>query len=80
MRVDVRLYATFAKYAPTQHGGDPFDVEVEDTASLSDLTDKTGIPGGEVHPAIVNGRIVHDRSQLLQVGDRVATFLPVGGG
>lgn len=80
MRVDVRLYATFVKYAPTQRAGDPFDVEVEDSASLLDLISKTGIPEGEVHLAIVNGRIVHDRSQLLQVGDRVAPFLPVGGG
>ena len=80
MRVDARLYAAFVKYAPTQHAGDPFEVELEDSASLTDLIRKLGIPEGEVHLAIVNGRIVHDRSQSLQEGDRVALFPPVGGG
>jgi len=80
VRVHVRLYATFVKYAPTQRAGDPFEVEVEDSASLSDLISKTGIPEGEVHLAIVNGRIVHDRLQSLQDNDRVALFPPVGGG
>ena len=80
MRVDVRVYANFVKYAPTQRAGDPFDVEVEDSASLSDLISKTGIPEGEVHLAIVNGRIVHDRSQSLQEGNRTALFPPLGVG
>ena len=80
MRVDVRLYATFVKYAPTQQAGDPCEVEVEDSSSLSDLISRIGIPEGEVHLAIVNGRIVHDRSQSLQEDDRIALFPPVGGG
>ena len=80
MRVDVRLYATFVKYAPTQRAGDPFELELEDTASLADLIHKAGIPEGEVHLAIINGRIAHDRSRSLQQGDRVALFPPVGGG
>ncbi|MEE8594123.1 MAG: MoaD/ThiS family protein [Candidatus Bipolaricaulota bacterium] len=80
MRVDVRLYATFVKYAPTQHAGDPFEVELEDSASLTDLIRKLGIPENDVHLAIVNGRIIHDRMQSIQNGDRVALFPPVGGG
>lgn len=79
MRVDVRLYATFVKYAPTQRAGDPFDVEVEDSASLTDLIHKLGIPEADVHLAIVNGRILHDRTLTLRNGDRVALFPPVGG-
>ncbi len=80
MRIDVRLYATFAKFGPSQRAGDPFDMELEESASLTDLIRKLGIPGGNVHLTIINGRIVHDRSQLLQEGDRVALFPPVGGG
>jgi len=80
VRIDVRLYATFVKYAPTQHAGDPFDVEVDDFASLTELIRKLGIPEDEVHLAIVNGLIAHDRSQFLHQGDRVALFPPVGGG
>ena len=80
MRVDARLYATFVKYAPTQHAGDPFDVELEDSMSLTDLIHKLGIPEDDVHLAVVNGRILHDRTLRLQDGDRVALFPPVGGG
>jgi len=80
VRVNVRLYATFISYAPTEHAGDPVDVGLEDSASLADLIRKLGIPEDDVHLAIVNGRIVHDRSQSLQEGDRVALFPPVGGG
>ncbi len=80
MRVEIRLYATFAQYAPTHRAGDPFDVELEESASLTNLIHKLGIPEGEVHLAIVNGRITHDRLQSLQDNDRVALFPPVGGG
>ena len=80
MRVKVRLYATFSKFSPSQRAGDPFDVEFEDSASMVDLIRKLGIPEREVHLTIVNGRIIHDRLQALQEGDRVALFPPVGGG
>ena len=80
MRVEVRLYATFVQYAPSQRAGDPFEAKTEDSASLSDLIRKLEIPEAEVHLTIVNGRIVHDRSRTLQNGDRVALFPPVGGG
>lgn len=80
MRIEVRLYATFAKFGPTQRAGDPFEVELEDSASLTDLIRKLGIPEGEVHLVIVNGRIIHDRSQALGNADRVGLFPPVGGG
>ena len=80
MRVEVRLYATFAQYAPTQRAGDPFNVELEDSASLTDLICKLGIPEDDVHLTIVNGRILHDRELTLQDSDRVALFPPVGGG
>ena len=80
MRVDVRLYATFAKGAPTQRAGDPFDVELEDNASLTDLIRRLEIPEDDVHLAIVNGRIIHERTQVLLDADRVALFPPIGGG
>lgn len=80
MRVEVRLYATFAEVAPTQRAGDPFHVELAVAASLTDLISKLGIPGEDVHLAIVNGRPVHDRSRHLQDKDRIGLFPPVGGG
>ena len=80
MRVEVRLYATFAQYAPTQRAGDPFDVELDAGGSVSQLIIAIGVPEAEVHLAIVDGRIIHDRSQVLNESDRVALFPPVGGG
>ena len=80
MRIEVRLYATFAEFGPTQRAGDPFNTAIEDSASLMDLIHKLKIPEDDVHLTIVNGRIIHDRSQLLQEGDRVGLFPPVGGG
>ena len=80
MRVEVRLYATFAEAAPTQRAGDPFNIELAATASLNDLICSLGLPKAEVHLAIVNGRIIHDRTHLLCENDRVGLFPPVGGG
>ena len=80
MRVEVRLYATFAQYAPTQRAGDPFNVELDDASFIHDLIRKLEIPEEDVHLTIVNGRPVHDRSQQLQDNDRIGLFPPVGGG
>ncbi len=80
MRVEVRLYATFVQYAPTRRAGDAFDVQLEDTSTVIDLIRKLGIPAAEVHLAIVNGRIVHDRLLRVSEADRIGLFPPVGGG
>jgi molybdopterin synthase sulfur carrier subunit len=80
VRVEVRLYATFAAYAPTERAGDAFDVKFETSPSLADLIRRLGIPEDEVHLAIVNGRIIHDHAHPLREGDRIALFPPVGGG
>ncbi|MCK5828290.1 MoaD/ThiS family protein [Candidatus Bipolaricaulota bacterium] len=80
MRVEVRLYATFAQYAPTQRAGDSFYVHLEPGSSLDDVISELAIPEGEVHLVIVNGRPLHDHSKSLQEDDRVALFPPVGGG
>jgi sulfur carrier protein ThiS len=76
----VRLYATFAKLGPSQRAGDPFDMDLKDSASLADLIRKLEIPEDNVHLTIVNGRIIHERTQVLLDADRVALFPPVGGG
>ena len=80
MRVEVRLYATFAQFAPSQKAGDVFDVQLDTGGSILELIHTIGVPEAEVHLTIVNGRIIHDRSQALSESDRVALFPPVGGG
>jgi len=80
VRVEVRLYATFAEFAPTHGAGDPFHVELEPTATLTNLIGKLGIPASEVHLCIVNGRPIHHHALRLREADRVGLFPPVGGG
>lgn len=80
MRVEVRLYASFAQYAPSRTAGDAFDVQLDEGSTVSKLIRTIGVPEAEVHLSIVNGRIFHDRAQKLAEGDRVGLFPPVGGG
>lgn len=80
MRVEVRLFATFAVYAPSGKSAVPFDVTLQENSSIADLIERLRIPVDEVHLCIVNGRLVHDRTHRLQSDDRVALFPPVGGG
>jgi len=80
VRVEVRLYATLADQAPTRRAGDPFDVGLDQSDSVSDLIRKLEIPEAAVHLVIVNGRPIQDRGQRLSHRDRVALFPPVGGG
>jgi len=80
VRVEVRLYATFADHSPSGFAGDPFDVHLIDEATLGDLIARLGLDAQDVHLFIVNGRLVHDSSLELQADDRVGLFPPVGGG
>ena len=80
MRVEVRLFATFAAFAPTQQAGIPFEMDVASAISLGSLISMLGIPETDVHLAIVNGRPVHDRSHCLKDKDRIGLFPPIGGG
>ena len=80
VRVEVRLFATFADYAPSGKSAVPFDATLNEGATIADLIAQLAIPQDEVHLCIVNGRLVHDRTHPLSQDDRVALFPPVGGG
>ena len=80
VRVEVRLFATFARFAPMKRAGEPFEVALPASTSIDDLLHHLGIPPAEVHLTMVDGRIVHDRCARLPDGARVGLFPPVGGG
>ena len=80
MRVEVRLFATFAGFAPTKRAGASFDVVLPDAASVDDLVRHLGIPPDDVHLTMVDGHIVHNRNAPLAEGARLGLFPPVGGG
>lgn len=80
MNVEVRRYATLASADAERPSGDPVAVTLEDGATVARLLQALGLPSGDVHLVIVDGRICHDRGKILRPGARVALFPPVGGG
>lgn len=80
MNVEVRLHGTLVAARPGLRAGEPFPVGLPEGAVVSDLILKVALALEEVHLAMVNGRIVHDRGSPLRDGDRVGLFPPVGGG
>jgi molybdopterin converting factor small subunit len=75
MNIQVRCYATLAKYQPPS--ADTFFLDPGST--VTDLATRLGVAMEEIKVAFVNGKHAHMRTQL-QEGDRVALFPAVGGG
>jgi len=55
------------------------DVDAADNATVSDLIDQLGLPTGQIKVVFVNGR-ARPPEWILQPGDEVGIFPPVGGG
>jgi sulfur-carrier protein len=79
MRVQARLYATLRACLPEGVSGNALSVELPDGATLEDLLRQLGLPQDEVKVTFVNGRI-RSRDWVLQPGDDVGVFPPIGGG
>jgi sulfur carrier protein ThiS len=79
MRVKVRLFTTLAHYVPSVKPGEPFEVDLRNGATLSDLLSQLKLPQEEAKVTFVNGR-----SQLLDFqlenNDEVGIFSAIGGG
>ncbi|MBM7557677.1 MoaD/ThiS family protein [Halanaerobacter jeridensis] len=77
MKVTVKLFATLKELMP--EGQNQMTVEVEDEATVDDLALQLDIPEEKDLIVKVNGR--HgSRNTVLEAGDRVGIFPPVGGG
>jgi molybdopterin converting factor small subunit len=75
MNIQIRCYATLAKYQPDQ--ADEYTLDQEST--VADLASILGADQEEIKVAFVNGKHAPMSTQL-QDGDRVALFPAVGGG
>ena len=75
MNIQIRCYATLAKYQP--HPAEALDIDPEST--VADVASSLGIDQKEIKVAFVNGKHAL-LSAKLQNGDRVALFPAVGGG
>jgi len=77
--VEVRLYATLRKYHPGLGIGESLVITLDNKAKLGNLFDELKVPNEEIKVAFVNGKW-ETESYLLQDGDRIGIFPPIGGG
>lgn len=75
VQIELKLFVTLAGYLPEN----ACNHEVKEGQTIDDLIQDLGIPQGLVKLIFVNGK-KQDRTYVLQDGDRVGLFPPVGGG
>ncbi|MBP2634487.1 MAG: thiamine protein [Firmicutes bacterium] len=78
MVVEVRLYATLRRYTPASPDG-VISLEVPEGVTILDLVKKIGIDPAEIHLMMVNGTGC-ELEKIINSGDRIGLFPPVGGG
>lgn len=74
MIITVKLFATFRDDRFSKQ-----EMEFSDGSAVTDVLEKLNIPAEEVAICLVNGRTA-PKDQLLQNGDTLSLFPPVGGG
>jgi len=79
MLIQVKLFATLRRYAGNTSPGQPIPVELPAGATLQDLVELLGIPLQETKIAYVNAK-AQELDWVLQPGDEVGIFPPIGGG
>jgi sulfur-carrier protein len=79
MIVRVRLFANLVQYRPGAKAGQPFDVELATGSTLADLVEYLKLPRDQVRVIFVNG-IAASRERVIQPGDEIGVFSPIGGG
>jgi molybdopterin converting factor small subunit len=79
MHIQVKLYASLSRFSAGEIPASPFEVEINEGASLQELIDCLNIPPEEAKVAFVNG-VVQQMDWKLKPGDQVGIFPPIGGG
>ena len=79
MDIELHLYATLAKYLPKDATSKTAMMTMSPGKTVQDLITGLGIPENTVKLIFING--VHGKTDtVLNHGDRVGLFPPVGGG
>jgi molybdopterin converting factor small subunit len=73
--VDLHLFASLHR----SPGGSHQILELRPRTSVRDVVERLALPEMEIHLVFVNGRVA-SLDQMLQDGDRLALFPPIGGG
>ena len=79
MRVDVRLFATLARYLPDQTDKGVAFLDVAEGSTVADVASALGIPAALSRIVLVNDRDADD-DRRLAAGDVVTLFPPLAGG
>ena len=75
VKIQLKLYATLKKFAP----GDGDELDIEPGSSVSDILKQIGIPATEAKLVFINGKR-GAVDTVLEGGERLGIFPPVGGG
>ena len=79
MQLTTALHATLARYRPDPADREPFDVELQDGATVGDLLEVLGIPGDRACMVVMeNARC--ERDAPVKPGVLVDVFPPLAGG
>ncbi len=79
MKIELRLYASLASHMPKKTSGNPWSLEITEGTRIRELLERLKIPTKDVKAVFLNG--VHARGdEILNEGDRVGVFPPIGGG
>ncbi|MGB9553575.1 MAG: MoaD/ThiS family protein [bacterium] len=79
MQVGVKVFATLTRHFPNLPLGSVLHVELEKGTTVEELLKKIGISPSEVIVVLRNGKACNI-SQVLEEGDILSLFPPVGGG
>lgn len=75
IKISLKLFVTLSRFLP--ESSKTYEIAINKT--IDDLITDLGIPSGLVKLIFVNGKL-QDATYVLQEGDRVGLFPPVGGG
>ena len=79
MRIEVKLFATLARYLPKDADAGSTHLNVAEGSSVGDVADALGIPADLSRIILVNDQDA-DESRRLAEGDVVTLFPPLAGG
>ncbi len=79
MKIEVNLYAALSQYNPDGTKGPVHMVDVEEGTTVKDLLRHLGVPIQSAKLIFVDGTQA-DLDAVLEEGNRLGVFPPVGGG
>jgi len=79
MKIEIRLYASLARFLPEQSTGDACIIDLPEGKTVKELLSQLGVPLESVKLIFINHIHAGD-NRVLKDGDRLGIFPPVAGG